>query len=67
VFCFAAHVLPRLPAQRASYLPLAQLQRLAGQKGLANVALVRASSSSAVGSVQREITQKLQGSQVASS
>src|SRR5213079_1423276 len=37
------------------------------QKGLANIALVRADSSSAVGSVQKEIRASLTGSQVASS
>jgi putative ABC transport system permease protein len=61
-------VQPPLGGQTADvYLPLAELQRLAAEKGLANVALVRAVSSSAVGSVQQEITQNLQGSQVASS
>ena len=43
------------------------MQKLAGEKGLANVALVRATSGSAVGSVQQEIKSTLQGSQVASS
>jgi ABC-type antimicrobial peptide transport system permease subunit len=61
-------VQPPLGGQTADvYLPLGQLQRLAGEKSLANVALVRAVSSASVGSVQQEITQKLQGSQVASS
>jgi putative ABC transport system permease protein len=61
-------VQPPLGGQTADvYLPLAQLQRLADEKGLANVALVRATSSSAVGSVQQEISRTLGGSQVASS
>src|SRR5262249_36583543 len=61
-------VQPPLGGQTADvYLPLAQLQRLAGEKGLANVALVRATSSSQVGPVQQEIENALQGSQVASS
>jgi putative ABC transport system permease protein len=61
-------VQPPLGGQTADvYLPLSQLQKLAGQKGLANIALVRADSSSAVGSVQKEIRASLTGSQVASS
>ena len=61
-------VQPPLGGQTADvYLPLAALQKLAGEKGLANVALVRATSSSAVGGVQQEISNTLQGSQVASS
>jgi ABC-type antimicrobial peptide transport system permease subunit len=61
-------VQPPLGGQTADvYLPLAQLQKLAGEKGLANVALVRATSSSAVGEVQQEIKENLVGSQVASS
>jgi ABC-type antimicrobial peptide transport system permease subunit len=61
-------VQPPLGGQTADvYLPLAQLQRLAGEKGLANVALVRADSSSQVSSVQQEIGNTLGGSQVASS
>ena len=61
-------VQPPLGGQTADvYLPLAQLQKLAGETGLANVALVRAISSSDVGSVQQEIKSTLHGSQVASS
>jgi len=61
-------VQPPLGGQTADvYLPLAALQKLAGEKGLANVALVRARSSSAVGGVQQAIESNLQGSQVASS
>ncbi|MHB8470883.1 MAG: ABC transporter permease [Gaiellaceae bacterium] len=62
-------VSPPLGGQTADvYLPLAQLQTLAHQKGLANVILVRADKSSSVGAVKKEIAQKLGGSaQVASS
>jgi putative ABC transport system permease protein len=66
-FSVVGLVQPPLGGQTADvYLPLAQLQSLAGQKGLANVIFVRADKSSSVGAVQREIEQKLQGSQVAS-
>jgi putative ABC transport system permease protein len=58
---------PPLGGQTADvYLPLAQLQKLAGLEGPANVALVRAESSAAVGDVQRAIERTLQGAQVAS-
>lgn len=67
-FEVAGIVQPPLGGQTADvYLPLAALQTLAGEKGLANVALVRATSSSAVGGVEQEISSTLQGSQVASS
>jgi putative ABC transport system permease protein len=67
-FTVVGFVQPPLGGQTADvYLPLAALQKLAGEKGLANVALVRATSSSAVGGVQQEISNTLQGSQVASS
>ena len=60
-------VSPPLGGQSADvYLPLAQLQTLANQKGLANIVLVRADKSSSVSSVKREITTTLGGSQVAS-
>jgi ABC-type antimicrobial peptide transport system permease subunit len=61
-------VSPPLGGQTADvYIPLAQLQKLASQKGLANVVLVRASSSSDVAKVQQEIEQALgSGAQVAS-
>jgi ABC-type antimicrobial peptide transport system permease subunit len=61
-------VRPPLGGQTADvYIPLAQLQKLAGQKGLANVVLVRATSSSDVANVQKEIEQALgSGAQVAS-
>jgi ABC-type antimicrobial peptide transport system permease subunit len=58
---------PPLGGQTADvYLPLTQLQTLAGQKGLANVILVKADKSSSVGSVQKEIKQALPNAQVAS-
>jgi ABC-type antimicrobial peptide transport system permease subunit len=60
-------VSPPLGGQSADvYLPLAQLQTLANQKGLANIVLVRADKSSSVASVKREITTTLGGAQVAS-
>ena len=61
-------VSPPLGGQTADvYIPLAQLQNLASQKGLANVVLVRATSSSDVAKVQQEIEQALgSGAQVAS-
>ena len=67
VFKVVGLVEPPLGGQSADvYLPLAQLQTLAGQKGKANVILVKADKSSSVGSVQKEIKNTLQGSQVAS-
>jgi ABC-type antimicrobial peptide transport system permease subunit len=61
-------VSPPLGGQTADvYIPLAQLQKLASQNGLANVVLVRATSSSDVANVQKEIEQTLgSGAQVAS-
>jgi ABC-type antimicrobial peptide transport system permease subunit len=61
-------VSPPLGGQTADvYIPLAQLQKLASQNGLANVVLVRATSSSDVANVQKEIEQALgSGAQVAS-
>jgi ABC-type antimicrobial peptide transport system permease subunit len=53
-------VAPPLGGQGADvYLPLKQLQKLAGQKGLANVILVRADSNSSVDAVKTAIEQKL--------
>ena len=53
----------RRPAARRPssdvYLPLAQLQRLAKETGLANVMLVRATQASAVDAVAKEIPQHL--------
>ncbi len=62
-------VKPPLGGQSADvYLTKTQLQTLAGEKNLANVVLVRADSSSNVGTVQKEIEQALgQNAQVASS
>jgi len=59
---------PPLGGQGADvYLPLAQLQALSGQKGLVNVVLVRATSSSAVGSTSKLISSKYAQATVASS
>jgi ABC-type antimicrobial peptide transport system permease subunit len=61
-------VAPPLGGQTADiYLPLKQLQTLAGQKRLVNVALVRAVKSSQVGAVQKAISAALPNAQVASS
>jgi ABC-type antimicrobial peptide transport system permease subunit len=61
-------VRPPLGGQTADvYIPLALLQKLASQTGLANVVLVRATSTSDVANVQKEIEQALgSGAQVAS-
>ncbi|MGD0166060.1 MAG: ABC transporter permease [Gaiellaceae bacterium] len=48
------------------YIPLTQLQTLAGQKNEINVVLVRATKSSAVGAVQKEIEKAFPRAQVAS-
>jgi ABC-type antimicrobial peptide transport system permease subunit len=59
---------PPLGGQSADvYLPLAQLQTLAHETGLANVILVRATSSSKVGAVQAAIKKALPQAQIASS
>jgi ABC-type antimicrobial peptide transport system permease subunit len=59
-------VSPPLGGQTADvYLPLKQLQTLAHQPGVANVVFVRASKSSSVAQVKNELTQQLQGAQVA--
>src|SRR5262249_19278034 len=62
-------VKPPLGGQSADvYVTKKQLQTLAKEKGLANVILVRANSSSDVGTVQKEVEQALgQNAQVASS
>jgi putative ABC transport system permease protein len=66
-FTVVGIVSPPLGGQTADvYLPLAQLQKLAGEKGLANVAFARADSSSDVSKVAQEIKANLVGSQVAS-
>ena len=61
-------VKPPLGGQSADvYIPLKRLQSLAGEEGLANVILVRATSSADVSKVQKEIEQTLgSGAQVAS-
>ena len=67
-FTVVGLVSPPLGGQSADvYLPLEQLQVLANQKGLANVVLVRAASSSSVGKVQQAIQTALPQAQVASS
>jgi ABC-type antimicrobial peptide transport system permease subunit len=67
-FVVVGIVAPPLGGQSADiYLPLKQLQTLANQKGLVNVALVRATKSSQVGAVQKAISTALPNAQVASS
>jgi putative ABC transport system permease protein len=67
-FVVVGIVSPPLGGQTADvYLPLQQLQKLAGEKGLVNVALVRADQSSQVGAVQKAIESALPNAQVASS
>jgi ABC-type antimicrobial peptide transport system permease subunit len=67
-FVVVGIVAPPLGGQTADiYLPLEQLQTLANQKGLVNVALVRAAKSSQVGAVQKAISAALPNAQVASS
>jgi ABC-type antimicrobial peptide transport system permease subunit len=59
---------PPLGGQGADvYLPLAQLQKLAGQKGLVNVVLVRAEDSSSVATAEENITAAYAEAQVANS
>jgi putative ABC transport system permease protein len=67
-FTVVGLVKPPLGGQSADvYIPLRQLQKLAGEQGLANVILVRATSSADVSKVQKEIEQTLgSGAQVAS-
>ncbi len=60
-------VKPPLGGQSADvYVPLPQLQKLASQKALANVVLVRAKSGTSVGSVQQELQKLYPNAQVAS-
>ena len=67
-FTIVGLVNPPLGGQSADvYLPLAQLQSLANEKGLANVILVRATDSSKVGAVEAAIKRALQQAQIASS
>jgi putative ABC transport system permease protein len=67
-FTVVGLVKPPLGGQSADvYIPLKRLQSLAGEEGLANVILVRATSSADVSKVQKEIEQTLGSSaQVAS-
>jgi putative ABC transport system permease protein len=68
VFTVVGLVSPPLGGQSADvYLPLKQLQTLANQKGLANVILVHATSSSQVAKVKDEIQQLDPQADVASS
>jgi ABC-type antimicrobial peptide transport system permease subunit len=67
-FAVVGLVAPPLGGQSADvYLPLAQLQKLAHEPGLANVVLVRAKKSSDVAQVQKAIETALPQAQVASS
>ena len=67
-FVVVGIVSPPLGGQTADiYLPLKQLQTLANEKNLVNVALVRADKSSQVGAVQKAIQNALPNAQVASS
>jgi ABC-type lipoprotein release transport system permease subunit len=67
-FTVVGLVAPPLGGQSADvYLPLKQLQTLANEAGLANVVLVRATSSSNVANVQKAIEAALPQAQVASS
>jgi ABC-type antimicrobial peptide transport system permease subunit len=67
-FTIVGLVDPPLGGQSADvYLPLRQLQTLAGEQGLANVILVRATGSSKVGAVEAAIKRALPQAQVASS
>jgi putative ABC transport system permease protein len=59
-FTVVGLVSPPLGGQTADvYLPLKQLQTLAGEKGLANVVLVRADKSSSVATVKKAIESRL--------
>jgi ABC-type antimicrobial peptide transport system permease subunit len=67
-FTVVGIVNPPLGGQSADvYVPLSQLQKLASEKQLANVVLVRASSSADVNKVKSEIEQLYPQAQVASS
>ncbi len=60
-------VRPPLGGQTADvYVPLSQLQALAGQRGSVNVLLVRATSGTSVGEAQRRIEELFPRAQVAS-
>jgi putative ABC transport system permease protein len=67
-FTVVGLVSPPLGGQSADvYLPLAQLQKLSGLKGLVNVVLVRAKESSSVAATQKLIEKQYSEAQVASS
>jgi ABC-type antimicrobial peptide transport system permease subunit len=67
-FTVVGIVKPPLGGQSADvYVPLDKLQTLASQKSLTNVVLVRTTSSSNVGTVQKAIEAKFPNAQVASS
>jgi ABC-type antimicrobial peptide transport system permease subunit len=67
-FTVVGLVNPPLGGQGADvYLPLAQLQKLSGQKGLVNVVLVRANDSSSVAAAENGIESQYPAAQVASS
>jgi len=66
-FTIVGLVAPPLGGQGVDvYVPLARLQKLAGQKGLVNTVLVRADDSSAVSSVEQSIEDTYSQAQVAS-
>jgi putative ABC transport system permease protein len=66
-FVVVGLVRPPLGGQTADvYVPIGQLQKLASQKGLANVVLVRANDGASVAQVQGEIEQRFPNAQVAS-
>jgi ABC-type antimicrobial peptide transport system permease subunit len=66
-FTVVGLVKPPLGGQTADvYVPLKQIQTLAAQKALANVILVRATTGTSVGGVQKEILQLYPNAQVAS-
>jgi putative ABC transport system permease protein len=67
-FTVVGLVSPPLGGQSADvYVPLAQLQKLSGLKGLVNVVLVRSNDSSSVASTQKLIEKQYSQAQVASS
>jgi ABC-type antimicrobial peptide transport system permease subunit len=67
VFHVVGLVRPSLGGQAADvYVPLTQLQTLAGQKSLVNVVLVRAATGTDVGDVQRQIESAFPAASVSS-
>jgi putative ABC transport system permease protein len=66
-FTVVGLVTPPLGGQGVDvYLPLAQLQKLSGQKGLVNVVLVRAGDSASVAAVEKRIEDAYAQAEVAS-